>query len=95
MGMNYIERLDHELAEPVKKSLGRSGMDLSDPSAARVLSDNMSPAIVEQWTDFKGVTSKDRKMADIALKIWDYRLHPTKINAEITAKIYSDAYQSA
>ena len=90
MSMSYLERLAPELAEPIKLSLGRSGMDLSNPSAARILSDKISATLVEQWTESTGVTSKDRKIADIALKIWDYRLHPTKINTETTAQIYRD-----
>ena len=32
------------------------------------------------------------EIADIALKIWDYQLHPTKMNAETIAQIYRDAY---
>jgi acetyl esterase/lipase len=62
MSKNYIDRLDPELAEPVKKSLGRAGMDLSDPPAARVLSDNMSATLASQRTDIKGVVSLDRKI---------------------------------
>ena len=62
MSKNYVERLDHELAEPVKASLGRAGMDLSDPPAARVLSDNMSANMTSQRTEIDGVVLVDRKI---------------------------------
>jgi len=65
MSRNYVERLDPELAEPIRKSLGQSGMDLSNPSEARILSDRMSAAMVNQRTEFKGVISKDRKIPGI------------------------------
>jgi acetyl esterase/lipase len=64
MSKNYIERLDPEVAEPIKKSLNQSGtgMDFSNPSEARVLSDKMSAALVSQRTEVKGVVSTDRKI---------------------------------
>jgi acetyl esterase/lipase len=62
MSKNYVDRLDPELAEPVKASLGRAGMDLSDPPAARVLSDNMSATMASQRKDIEGVVSLDRKI---------------------------------
>jgi acetyl esterase/lipase len=58
---NYIERLDPEVAETLKKSMNQSGpgMDLSNPSEARVLSDKMSASLVSQRTEVKGVVAKD------------------------------------
>ena len=35
---------------------------------------------------------KAEEIADLALKVWDYQLHPTKIDAEIIAQIYRDAW---
>ncbi len=32
------------------------------------------------------------EIANIALKVWDYQLHPTKIDANTIARIYRDAY---
>ena len=32
------------------------------------------------------------EIANLALKVWDYQLHPTKIDAEIIAQIYRDAW---
>ena len=64
MSKNYIERLDPEVAEVVKKSMNQSGpgMDLSKPSEARVLSDKMSAALVSQRAEVKGVITEDRKI---------------------------------
>ena len=77
MSRNYVERLDPELAEPIKRSLGQSGMDLSNPSAARILSDRMSATMVEQRTEFSGVTSKNREIPgppgapELAIRIYE------------------------
>ncbi len=87
MRKSYVERLDPELADPVKASLGRAGMDLSDPSAARVFSDRMSAILVEKRTEFKGVTSKDRKITgspgapklDIRVYEAEKRVYPTPV----------------
>ena len=65
MSKSYIERLDPELVEPIKRSLGQPGMDLSNPSAARIDSDKMSATMVSQRTEMKGVTSKDRKIPGV------------------------------
>ncbi|MBN1191434.1 MAG: alpha/beta hydrolase [Dehalococcoidales bacterium] len=62
MSKNYVERLDREVAESVKKSLGQGGMDLSNPKKARIISDQMSARLVEQRTEFRGVVSEDRKI---------------------------------
>ena len=35
---------------------------------------------------------KADEIAEIALKIWDYEAHPTKMDAETIAQIYKDAY---
>jgi acetyl esterase/lipase len=62
MSRNYIERLDPELAEPIRKSLGQPGMDLSNSSEARILSDRMSANMANQRTEIDGVVSVDRKI---------------------------------
>ena len=62
MSREYIERLDPELEGPIKAMLDHPGIDLGNPSAARLLSDEMSALMVKQRTEFKGVISKDRKI---------------------------------
>ncbi len=59
-------------------------------------------AAFEEWLDQIGMKLRLRdlgceleradEIANIALKIWDYRLHPTKIDAKTIAQIYRDAY---
>ena len=59
-------------------------------------------AAFEEWLDEIGmkIRLKDLgceferadEIADIALKIWDYNLHPTEMNTGTIAKIYRDAY---
>ena len=62
MSRNYIERLDRELEEPMKKMLGGPEMDLGNIPDARMRSDQMSALMVKQRKEFKGVISKDRKI---------------------------------
>jgi acetyl esterase/lipase len=62
MSRNYIERLDSELGEPIKKMLDGPEMDLGDILDARIRSDQMSALMVKQRKEFKGVISKDRKI---------------------------------
>ena len=52
MSKSYFERLDPELVEPIKKSVGQAGMDLSNPLSARILSDKMSTMMASQRTGF-------------------------------------------
>ncbi len=59
-------------------------------------------AAFEEWLDQIGMKLRLRdlgceleradEIANIALKIWDYHLHPTKIDAKTIAQIYRDAY---
>jgi alcohol dehydrogenase class IV len=35
---------------------------------------------------------KADEIANIALKVWDYQEHPTKIDADTIAQIYREAY---
>jgi acetyl esterase/lipase len=65
MSKSYIERLDPELVEPIKKSLGQAGMDLSNPLSARILSDKMSTMMASQRTEIKGVISRDGKIPGV------------------------------
>jgi alcohol dehydrogenase len=59
-------------------------------------------AAFEEWLEQIGMKLRLRdlgceleradEIANIALKIWDYQLHPTKIDAKTIAQIYRDAY---
>jgi len=59
-------------------------------------------AAFEDWLDKVGMKlrlrdlgcelEKAEEIADLALKVWDYQLHPTKIDAKIIAQIYRDAW---
>ena len=77
MSRDYIERLDPELEGPIKSMLNQPGIDLANPSAARILSDEMSALMVKQRTEFKGVISKDLKIPgqpgapELALRIYE------------------------
>lgn len=62
MSRNYIERLDRELEEPIKRMLDGPEMDLGNTSDARIRSDQMSALMVKQRKEFKGIISKDREI---------------------------------
>jgi acetyl esterase/lipase len=62
MGSNYMDRLDRELEEPMKRMLGGPEMDLGNVPDARMRSDQMSALMVKERKAFEGVISQDRKI---------------------------------
>jgi acetyl esterase/lipase len=65
MRRSYVERLDPEVADVVKASLGHEGMDLSDPAAARAMSARMSAALVARRIELEGVVAEDRAIPNL------------------------------
>ncbi len=57
---SYSERLDSEVAAAISARPSQGGMDLSNPSEARIQSDRMSAGMVAARTEFKGVIAEDR-----------------------------------
>jgi acetyl esterase/lipase len=89
MSQNMIDRLDPELAGPVKMFISMMGgeIDLSDLPARRAASEEMMAAMKKQLPIIEGVTSVDRLVPgpagapDVAVRVYQPTKRPDRLPA--------------